>query len=235
MKRIQSPAHDPWSVVQWPTPRSADWTRALTSDENISALIAIGSAARGRARPGSDLDLIIVCRDKTKRRAAPPEVDTRWIELARLRRSVERGDDVVAWGVAFGLALHDPDGTWLGVVTEHRYHLSLPSPAVCLLRARRASRYAEELLQCGDEDAAAEQVLTMLTHLARQVLSKAGVFPASRPELAQQLEDIEEMELAELLSCALRGDTDVARALELSGALLKPEQSLPPPRSFSLQ
>ena len=47
-----------------------------------------------------------------------------------------------------------------------------------------------ELVALGDEEAAAEQKTTYLTHLARAALSREGVYPASRPELPDQLASV---------------------------------------------
>jgi hypothetical protein len=60
-----------------------------------------------------------------------------------------------------------------------------------------------QLLKIGDAEAALEQRITLLTHLAWERLLRAGIHPASRPELAQQLRAVGEMELAADLADAL--------------------------------
>lgn len=196
---------DRWRSVQWPTPRAAEWAHLLTENANVEAVVAIGSAARGRARPTSDVDLIVVCKDVRKKVSAPPEVDARWKDNAKLQACAGRGDDVIAWGIAFGAPLYDPEKTWHRLVAEWRGRHPLPSPEVCGQRAERARRYAVDLIETGDNEAASEQVLTMLTHEARRALCLRGVFPASRPELVEQLESIGASELADLLAQALKG------------------------------
>jgi predicted nucleotidyltransferase len=210
------------SGVEWPTARAARWTHALTGNANVGAIIAIGSAARHRSRPTSDVDLIVVCNDARNKETAPPEIDARWVSVARLPAAVQIGDDVVAWGVAYGVPMYDPDGTWQALVAEWRHRLPLPSPGVCAQRAARARRYAIELTDSGDEDAASEQALTMLTHLAREALSARGVFPASRPELVQQLHQIGEVPLADALERAIAGTLEPREALAVSQRMVVP-------------
>jgi hypothetical protein len=200
--------------VQWPTDRAADWALRLTENANVKAVVAIGSAARGRAGPSSDVDLIVVCRDARDKVPAPPEVDARWVDTAELGTSVGKGDDVFAWGVAFGVPLFDPDKTWHRLVAEWRDRLPLPGQEVCKQRAARARRYVVDLIESGDDEAAAEQALTMLTHEARLALCTRGVFPASRPELVDQLKSIGAAGLAELLSRAIERALDPRDALE---------------------
>ena len=70
-------------------------------------------------------------------------------------------------------------------------------------RARRAEVYMRDLLEIGDGEAAREQELTLLTHQARARLIRNGVLPLSRPELAAQLDEIGDDELAGRLRRAL--------------------------------
>ena len=81
--------------------------------------------------------------------------------------------------------------------------LVLPSVDESRERARKAERPYNELRAVGDADAASELHLSMLTHLSRAALSSASVFPKSRPELASQLRNIDECELADRLVRAL--------------------------------
>jgi hypothetical protein len=47
-----------------------------------------------------------------------------------------------------------------------------------------------EMWESGDEDAANDMILAALTQLVRMELIDLGLFPASRPELAEQLRQI---------------------------------------------
>jgi hypothetical protein len=87
--------------------------------------------------------------------------------------------------------------------------------------AEWARQYAVELIESGDEEAASEQALTMLTHAARLMLCIRRVFPASRPELVEQLNGIGASELAALLARVI-DETLIARdAIELSAKLVR--------------
>ena len=64
----------------------------------------------------------------------------------------------------------------------------------------------------GDDAAAAELEVSYQTHCARALLAEAGVHPASRPELSDQLRSLGAMEQARKLTAAL-----TARQQLLSG------------------
>ncbi len=70
-------------------------------------------------------------------------------------------------------------------------------------RAEKARCLSVELLEAGDEEAADELQLSSLTHACRAELSKAHVFPKSRPELDAQLRAIGQHGLADQLAGAL--------------------------------
>jgi predicted nucleotidyltransferase len=212
--------HASMDRVHFPTEGARAWTHQLTSAPDVIAVVAIGSSARGVARGTSDLDLIVVYRNARPRMRPPGEIDARWVHVADLEEIAGRADDVVAWGIAYGVGLHDPHGVWRDLASRHASRLVLPSPAICIERAARARRYAAELLSAGDDDAAREQVITMLTHLARLLLTKRGVLPASRPELVNQLEKSGEHSFAALLQAALEDRLDPGTGLERAAALL---------------
>lgn len=70
----------------------------------------------------------------------------------------------------------------------------------------------------GDADAAREQALSYLTHSARAELLEAGVYPASRPELPEQLRSIGDYLLAGRLERILEEDS---AELSQVGGILK--------------
>jgi len=89
--------------VQYPTARARDWTRDLTEVANVVAIVAVGSSARGVARERSDFDLIVVYRNARPRVREPGEIDARWVDVNDLDALSARADDVVAWGIAYGV------------------------------------------------------------------------------------------------------------------------------------
>jgi hypothetical protein len=64
-----------------------------------------------------------------------------------------------------------------------------------------------EFLKLGDENAAREQAISYLTHLVRAELLERGIFPASRPELARQLREVDDSELAANLERVLLNES----------------------------
>ena len=63
------------------------------------------------------------------------------------------------------------------------------------------------MLQIGDESAADDLILAALTQFARKRLIENGVFPASRPELPDQLREIDQNDpVARLLYDAMYAD-----------------------------
>jgi len=76
------------------------------------------------------------------------------------------------------------DHDWDRMADSWHHRLPLPSPALARERAARTHERLVRVLEFGDEDAAHEQAVSYLTHLARaQYLSrlKAGVgFPTAR-------------------------------------------------------
>ena len=81
------------------------------------------------------------------------------------------------------------------------------SAAVPWCRSRAAATLTrldlEEMREMGDEEAAAELDVSYQTHCARALLSEAGVYPASRPELSGQLISLGAVEQARRLTAAL--------------------------------
>jgi hypothetical protein len=107
-----------------------------------------------------DLGLVVIHRGPRPAVRPPPEVDVRWVDSSVLDAALADGDDVLAWAVGFGVPLHDPQGFWLELANRCRTKLPLPSVEVSAEREARARRLAQDLLAAGDEDAAAEQVLS---------------------------------------------------------------------------
>jgi hypothetical protein len=78
-------------------------------------------------------------------------------------------------------------------------------------RAIAKQRRVAELGEMGDTDAAAEQLVSALTHRAWTRLLSVGVLPASRAELPKQLHLIDQDELAAKLQRAIEARQSVFR------------------------
>lgn len=202
------PAHDlDNNIHRWPTARARQWLTAFLGraayDPNVRAVVAVGSAIRSDV-PSEDLDLIAICLDRSQLgERAPIEVDLRAYDLDRIEQALDDGDDLLTWSVRFGRAVFDPDGVWRDIVDRWQERLPLPDPSVGRDRAATARGQLEEMARAGDEDAMVDLNVSYLTHLARAVLAENGVYPASRPELPDQLNEIGQVDLAARLQDAL--------------------------------
>ena len=194
-------------IVHWPTDRARTWLASFVErsqrDENIVAIVAIGSAVR----PGvasDDLDLLVLCRDRAAlKHRAPIEVDVRKANAQGIDGDIRGGDVLAAWAVLFGRTLLDKERVWEGVVRRWRDDVPLPDVAVSLARAKAIRKRMKDMREIGDDNALCDLNLSYLTHLAWARLAKAGVFPRSRPEIPDQLEEIGEGDLAAKLAQAL--------------------------------
>jgi len=211
-------------VLRWPTPRSRDWTNAFLEsadrDPNIIAVVAVGSAVRPRV-PSADIDLIVICRDPDVLSEVPPlEVDMRAYSVADIDARLESGHDLLGWAVRFGRVLFQREFFWDRLCDSWRLRLPLPSSELARARAASAYRHLTDVFRLGDADAAHEQALSYLAHLARAELLDRGVYPASRPELAEQLRGIGNFRLAESLDHVLNDEStelsQIERVLKLA-------------------
>jgi hypothetical protein len=199
------------SVIRyWPTRRGHDWAKAFLDqallDDNVLAVLAIGSGVRAHHHDRSDVDLIVLHDGAWGKPRAPIDIDVRAHEYASVEDRIAQGHDLLGWAVRFGVALIDRQGRWAALKRRWVDKLPFPSPDEAERRAATAEQAVRELLQAGDEDAAIEQALAMVTHRARAALIRARVYPASRPELPTQLRDIGALALAIDLDSLLAGE-----------------------------
>ena len=198
-------------VLRWPTRRSREWTEAFLhsawSDPNITAVVAMGSAVRPDVT-SEDLDLVVICGNPDLLNETPPmEVDLRAYSGVDVDVQLKSGHDMLGWAVRFGRVLFQRDCFWDAVVQSWHHRLPLPSSELARKRAAAAHRHLINLLKLGDADAAREQALSYLTHLARAELVEGAVYPASRPELPEQLKGIGKFRLAESLERLVHGES----------------------------
>lgn len=191
----------------WPDDSAREWTLELLAkaqrETAITAVVLTGSAARCVAE-SDDLDLVIVYEQhRPSLSRAPISVDLRLYEQSEVLQGLSEGHDYLTWTVRYGRALLDRQLWWANVCKDWRDRLTLPSSSQARERAQKAQRRRDEMLMIGDDDAAADLELSMLTFLGRAALSDAGVFPKSRPEIPSQLDTIGANELSERLSRAL--------------------------------
>ena len=194
------------TFLRWPTRRSKEWLARFLAEAShepdILAVVAIGSGVRPGVK-SNDLDLVVVRTGPPARVDAPIEVDLRHFQAEEIDLKVQEGNDLLGWAAIFGIPLVDKDRFWTRFVDRHRGRIPMPSAQVARDRAQKAQTHVERLLDTGDEEAAAEQLVSMLTHLARAALVETGTYPASRPELPGQLRARGEHEIADALEQAI--------------------------------
>ena len=199
-------------TIRWPTEASMQWTESFLDlardDLSIAAVIAIGSAVRPNGG-AADLDIVVICRERLNLRGSRPmEVDLRVYRADDVDRLVAEGHDVLGWAITFGQVLFQRSGFWDMTLSRWKKNLPLPSPETPRVRARETRRRFLNVLEIGDIDAALEQAISYLTHLAWVELLEGSIFPASRRELPSQLRAIDSQILADSLESLLDGDSD---------------------------
>jgi len=209
-------------ILRWPTERAKHWVEKLLvsakSDDNIFAVIAIGSAVRA-AVESLDLALVVVAKDTGQLQCRPPlEIDLRVYPSSEVSSLIRDGNDLLSWSLMFGKVLFQRNGYWKELLSSWKGRIPLPSYDQAMTRARKALMRAQEMIRSGDQDAASEMALSYLTHLARAELLRTKEYPKSRPELSGQLRAIGATRLAECLDRALRkrpmSQEDLAHVLE---------------------
>lgn len=198
------------AVVHWPSVAAHRWAEQFVGhacqDYSIDAVVVIGSAARGLRHSRSDVDFVVIYHDPEPNLDEPPiDVDVRKFPRTSVEERLAEGHDLLGWAVKYGVAICERDAYWTSLVARWAEQLALPSAAAAREREAKARTQARNLLMHRDTDAALELVVSMLTHRARATLTEAGVYPASRPELPDQLRSIGEADLAQDLETALAG------------------------------
>lgn len=197
-------------VLRWPSRRAKEWVDSFisqcASNEAVLAVVAVGSAVRRNVQ-SVDLDLVVIVRDPEAlgRQRPPLDVDVRTYVAEKVESMIRHGHDYLGWAVRFGQVVHEKERFWNRLTSTLRSELPLPSAAVARKRAFQAHKHMQHLVESGDEEAAKEQLISFLTHRARAQLIEAGIYPASRPELPSQLEQIGDRGFATLLTRAIEG------------------------------
>jgi len=153
------------------------------------------------------LDLLILFRGKRPSLHPPLEVDIRLHPIETADIQLASGQEVLGWAMKFGISVYDPEDAWEVLRGKFGDVIPLPSASDAALRAKQSLLRAREMLSIGDESAAEDLILAGATQLARERLIKSSSFPASRPELPNQLRAISPHDpLAEILDDAMYGE-----------------------------
>ena len=197
------------TIHKWPSTRAKEWVEnfAQTSRQqsDIWAIVIFGSIVRPQVSYSVDVDLLVIYESERPNFILPPlDVDIRPYRQADIESLLLEGHELLCWTILFGKILYEKDTYWTTLCDKWKNSLPLPSAKIADKRAERAKQLFKELKVIGDEDAAQEQYITMLTQIARACLIRSDTYPASRPELPDQLKSIGEHELASQLEKALQ-------------------------------
>jgi hypothetical protein len=224
-------------VLRWPSSQAERWAIAnlkrVAARTTTCAIVAIGSSVRSAHHLGSDVDFLVIAdTDIVLDGSRPIDVDLRLFARSEVDQKIREGDDLLGWALRFGRTIFERQQYWTNLSESWAHRLPLPSSDVYVLRARRFERIAADMIAAGDFEAGLDQVIGMLTHKGRASLIRAGVYPASRPELPGQLREIGELRLADWLEQALqygRIAPDLLHSLK-NGAAESERSGIPDPR-----
>jgi len=194
--------------------------RSLNPEATFSVIL-IGSVARGTQMSESDVDLLIISDKDIDISRTIDRLHVQQMSEQTFRLRLHAGDDFPAWCVRFGVPLVSSKA-WLTIANSSDASI-WPDWHRKTNHALRRLFLASALMRVGDQDAAAEEMLYAVSHAARALLLQAGVFPLSRPEMIQQLQEHDHPFLAKLLSKLLFDDAPqkiLYRALRYTKKLL---------------
>lgn len=204
------------AVQRWPSDSARSEAERLVAElcahDRVEVVVVFGSAVRSTAK-SFDLDLLYLYRgEKPNLKPQTMEVDLRGYSVDEVQTLAGMGHDLICWSIKFGVPVCDQREYWQSLVARVLPTLPLPSAPATARRAQKAWQLFTSVLEVGDLDAALEQYVTYLTHEARLRLIEGQVYPASRPELPDQLHAIGAIALADRLRRGLR-----ARNLHVHG------------------
>jgi predicted nucleotidyltransferase len=178
--------------------------RLLQGLEPETPVVLVGSWARGTSvSEWSDMDVLVI--DDAQPPLPPPRIQVIAISAEDLKRRLAAGDDFPQWALRFGKPVAGREA-WERLRDELLSDAPWPDPGAKIDQAKKKLETAETLLAMGDLAAAEEEVRFGLSHIARAELLAHRVFPLSRPELAEQLQEIGEGELASMMRRATSPD-----------------------------
>lgn len=207
----------PTAIQRWSSAAARTWVEGFVAraerELGVLAVVAVGSAIRD-VPESSDVDLVLIYEGrKLPTRPRPIDIDLRCYERSEVEGLLASGHDLLGWALKLGKLVFERDGFWTELLERWRGRIPFPSSDQARRRARVSLTHLHDLLATGDEEASAEQLVAVLTHLARAKLAEARIFPASRPELPDQLRGIGEPALADRLSEALSRSRPAAEIL----------------------
>jgi hypothetical protein len=172
-------------------------------DAGAAAMVLSGSTARGRRTRVSDVDYHVIGATSLRVTDLPADIDLYADDVDRFWAKLLKGDDFAHWSVWYGCVLFD-SGVLRDAATYVVEQDLWPDPDRKLGQARNALDFAEQIAESSDYGAALEQPRGVLSLIARWVLLSSDVFPLARDELAGQLEQLGQVQLATDLRRSIR-------------------------------
>lgn len=176
--------------------------------------ILIGSAARNRLTPASDVDILLVGKEPGALPASLADrVNVVALDTRRFAADLAEGDDFIGSGLRYGLVIHGIE--FFGA------HARRPLPEVSSQVLARRREHIEKLIEripVELHDESLELVRTDLRALgigvARVALLLAGQYPGSAPELPYEVKRLWGQQAAGIISRSLaQGDGSEAPLL----------------------
>jgi len=148
-------------------------------------LVLIGSVARGTETAKSDIDVLAVGDHALRLPQTPARFHVQTTTMDALLKKLAERDDFSAWCVRYGVPLCRAE-RWEALRRSDEAQV-WPDWRRKVAHAFRRLTLAARLRELGDDDAAGEEMLYSLGHVARGLLLRADVFPLSRAELIDQV------------------------------------------------
>jgi len=169
-------------------PEVKAFMRGIEGIGNDLCVVLVGSAARETQTENSDVDLLVISKEPTTDLDVPRRVHLVRATYDDFLKQLERGEDFEAWCVRLGVPVHD-NGLWSEILARPESKV-WPSWRKKVVHGATRLFLASELIEIGDPEASAEELLYTTGHIARGLLLKNNVFPLSRPELEDQVRAI---------------------------------------------
>ena len=133
---------------------------------------------------------------------------------------VQEAQEVICWALNFGIPIYDPNEVWANLSSSWEGRIPMPSQQHAEERSIKNFKLAQDFVDSGDEMAASDLLLAALTQYVRAELIRNGVFPASRPELPNQLREIASSKFADLLDDAMHSEIPTNLLIERTKAAI---------------
>lgn len=167
-------------------PEVQAFMESIRGNEDDLSVVLVGSVARHTQSENSDIDLLVISRRPFEDLSIPNRVHLMRSTYDDFLKQLELGEDFEAWSVRLGVVVHD-NGLWTEILARPESK-TWPGWQKKVVHGARRLFLANKLNETGDLDAATEEMLYAVGHIARGLLLKADIFPLSRPELEGQIE-----------------------------------------------